>query len=402
MATDEVQALVDDLAERLQRSVVVADSRLDTLYNSAHFGDEDPARVYALLKRRGLSEAIGHILAQGVGTWTRPGIIPRNAELGLQARFCAPIRWRGELIAFIMVIDPDGTITAAEASKISTFADRVAPVLAAELHGGSEILEQITHGLVSHDGAVRRQALTELATTEISSDVHEVTAICLSLQGDAAGTSSAHVTASMRSAFKFPKPTSSRFQLGTAEKQGAVILIGGTRALSRETVVSHARRLLARVDELSAGQFKVVAGIGPTVNGLDRAHETAELASLAARAAELGLFEEVTTWEELGPYGPLLRIPAGQLGRLTLPAEVQRLLDLDRDGQFVPTLRAFLDAAGSAPAAAEVLHIHRTTLYYRLSRVQELLDVDLADGQTRLSLHLGIALLDLMPDLRHL
>jgi hypothetical protein len=400
MANLEVQALVDDLAERLQRSVVIDDPQLTLLYNSAHFGDEDPVRVEALLKRRTPTKAIGHVLAQGVGTWTRPGVIPYNAELGLQPRVCVPVRWRGELIAFIMVVDSDGTLTAAETSEISSVADRVAPLLATELHGGDENLEHIARGLVSHDGALRRQALTELATTTPSSDITAVTAIRLSVRGDTADASPAHVTASMRSAFMLPKPTGSQFQLGAVEEQGAVVILGGSRPLTTDTVVAHARRILARVDDLSAGRFKVVAGIGPSMDGLDRAHETAELAALAARAAEVGLAEEAATWEDLGPYGPLLRIPTNQLGRLALPAEVQRLLDADRDGHLVKTLRIFLDAAGSAPTAAAALQIHRTTLYYRLSRVEELLGVDLSDGRTRLSLHLGIALLDLMPDLR--
>jgi sugar diacid utilization regulator len=399
MPSAEVQALVDDLAERLQRSVVIDDPQLSLLYNSAHFGDEDPVRVEALLKRRTPTKSIGHVLAQGVSTWTRPGVIPYNEELGLQPRVCVPIRWRGELIGFIMVVDADGTLTAAETSQISDVADRVAPMLATELHGGEEKLEQLARDLVSSDGAVRRQALTELATSELYSDVDAVTAIRLAVR-DAADASSAHVTASMRSAFMLAKPAGSRFQLGAPEERGAVIVLGGSRSLSPDTVVAHARRILARVDDLSAGRFKVVAGIGPSLTGLDRAHETAELAALAARAAEVGVAEKTATWEELGPYGPLLRIPSSQMGRPTLPAEVQRLLDVDRDGHLVQTLRAFLDAAGSAPSAAAVLQIHRTTLYYRLSRVEELLGVDLSDGRTRLSLHLGIALLDLMPDLR--
>jgi DNA-binding PucR family transcriptional regulator len=276
----------------------------------------------------------------------------------------------------------------------------VAPLLAAELHGGDEKLEQIARGLVSNDRALRRQALTELATTEISGDVTAVTAIRLAVRGGTAEASSAHVTASMRSAVLLPKPTGGRFQLSAVEDQGAIVLLGASRPLTHDTVVAHARRILARVDDLSSGRFKVVAGIGPSVTGLDRAHETAELAALAARAAEVGIAEEAATWEDLGAYGPLLRIPTSQLGRLTLPAEVQRLLDVDRDGHLVKTLRAFLDAAGSAPTAAAILQIHRTTLYYRLSRVEELLGVDLSDGRTRLSLHLGIALLDLTPDLR--
>ncbi|GAA0241143.1 helix-turn-helix domain-containing protein [Cryptosporangium japonicum] len=59
-------------------------------------------------------------------------------------------------------------------------------------------------------------------------------------------------------------------------------------------------------------------------------------------------------------------------------------------------MRAFLDAAGNGPLAAAALHVHRTSLYYRLGRVHDLTGLDLADGATRLALHLGFAMLDVL------
>lgn len=400
MPSAEVQAFVDDLAERLQRSVVIDDPELSLLYSSAHYGDEDAVRVQAMLNRGASGKAIGHVLAQGVVTWTRPGVIPPNAELGLHARVCVPIRWQGELIALIMVMDSDHSVTTAETNEIVLVAERLAPLLFEELQGGEETTEHTVLDLVSHDGVRRRRALAELATSGIAGDLDAVTAIRLSVRGNASEASSAHITVSLRSALRLPKPTGIRFQLGAVEEQTGVMLLGGQRPLSPETARKHAGRMVARVDDLSSGRFKAVAGIGPSVTGLDRSHETAELALLATRAAVIGLAGDAATWEDLGPYGPLLRIPSDQLGRQALPAEAQRLLDVDRDGQLVETLRAFLDSAASAPAAAAILKVHRTTLYYRLSRIEELLGIDLADGRTRLSLHIGLALLDLMPDLR--
>jgi len=400
MPSAEVQGFVDDLAERLQRSVVIDDPELRLLYSSPHYGDEDAVRVQAMLNRGASSKAIGHVLAQGVVTWTRPGVIPPNDELGLHARVCVPIRWQGELIALIMVMDSDRSVTTAETNEIVLVAERLSPILFEELQGGEENAEHTVLDLVSHDRARRRRALAEFATSDMAGDLDAVTAIRLSVRGDAAEAPSAHITVSLRSALRLPKPTGTAFQLSAVEERGGVILLGGPRPLSPETARKHARRMLARVDDLSSGRFKAVAGIGPSVTGLDRSHETAELASLATRAAVFGLTGDAATWEDLGPYAPLLRIPSDQLGRQTLPAEAQRLLEVDRDGQLVETLRAFLDSAASAPAAAAILKVHRTTLYYRLSRIEELLGVDLSDGRTRLSLHMGLALLDLMPDLR--
>jgi DNA-binding PucR family transcriptional regulator len=98
-------------------------------------------------------------------------------------------------------------------------------------------------------------------------------------------------------------------------------------------------------------------------------------------------------WDELGAYASLLRIPQGGRARHALPSELLRLLAIDSDGQLTSTIHAYLDHGGSSSEAAEALHIHRTTLYYRLGRVQELAGLDLADGRTRLALHVGLELL---------
>ncbi|KRF16887.1 helix-turn-helix domain-containing protein [Nocardioides sp. Soil796] len=399
MPSEEIQEIVDRIASKLQRSVIIDDPNVKLLYSSAHFGDEDPVRVDAILKRRANSKAIGHVLAQGVASWPRAGVIPSNAELGMQARICVPVRWRGELLALIMVMDPDGSFTMAEMAEISGIAEQVAPLLADELSVADETSEQAVLDLVSQEPTVRRRALTEVASTRTAEDFALVTAIWLAIPETSSDASQAHVNVAMRSAFTLPTPVGVRRQLAAVDKRTAVLLLGSAKPVK---VRAHAERMLTRVHDLSSGRFRAVAGIGPAVTGLDRAFETAELAALASRATDAGLKGSTTTWEELGPYGPLMRIPHDQLGPRALPAEVQRLLEVDGDRQLAVTLRAFLDAGGSAPTASAALNIHRTTLYYRLSRIEELTGYDLSDGRVRLTMHLGLTLMDLLPDVRHM
>lgn len=54
------------------------------------------------------------------------------------------------------------------------------------------------------------------------------------------------------------------------------------------------------------------------------------------------------------------------------------------------TAEVFLDCAGQASRTAAELGIHRQTLYYRLSRVEQLTGLDLNDGEDRLLLHLAL------------
>jgi hypothetical protein len=78
-----------------------------------------------------------------------------------------------------------------------------------------------------------------------------------------------------------------------------------------------------------------------------------------------------------------------------LEGPVARLIayDAKHNANLVETLRAWLDAFGNAVEAAEACYVHPNTFRYRLRRLAEVGDIDLADGDTRLSLMLQLRLL---------
>ncbi|MFR9751782.1 PucR family transcriptional regulator [Nocardia sp. 004] len=65
------------------------------------------------------------------------------------------------------------------------------------------------------------------------------------------------------------------------------------------------------------------------------------------------------------------------------------LLDYDRArrAELVHTLSQYLECGGNYDASAAALHIHRSTLRYRLGRIRELTGFDLRDVSTRFNLH---------------
>ncbi len=71
---------------------------------------------------------------------------------------------------------------------------------------------------------------------------------------------------------------------------------------------------------------------------------------------------------------------------------VERLEAYDRDhgSDLIRTLRVFFAANANASEAADRLYLHRNSLPYRLSRVQELTGLDLKDHRARLVLQLGL------------
>jgi sugar diacid utilization regulator len=88
---------------------------------------------------------------------------------------------------------------------------------------------------------------------------------------------------------------------------------------------------------------------------------------------------------------------------LTTAAEIVRerlgvLEQQDRPGKapLLDTLRAYLDSGGHHPTTAAACSIHRSSLKYRLGRIQRLLGAPLTDAELRFELSLAFRVLDLL------
>jgi PucR C-terminal helix-turn-helix domain len=104
----------------------------------------------------------------------------------------------------------------------------------------------------------------------------------------------------------------------------------------------------------------------------------------AARAARARpALGPVARWDAIGPYRMLTRL------RAEPDPAVRPLLAADH-ADLARTAEAFLDHAGQAGRTAGALGIHRQTLYYRLSRIEQLTGLDLDDGEDRLLLHMAL------------
>jgi PucR family transcriptional regulator, purine catabolism regulatory protein len=73
-----------------------------------------------------------------------------------------------------------------------------------------------------------------------------------------------------------------------------------------------------------------------------------------------------------------------------------RLLDHDRSSRnpLLPTLTALLASGGSKAETARALHLNRQSLYARVARLEDLLDIDLNDDEQWLVVHLAVRALD--------
>ncbi|MDH6567593.1 hypothetical protein M2160_002614 [Streptomyces sp. SAI-117] len=130
----------------------------------------------------------------------------------------------------------------------------------------------------------------------------------------------------------------------------------------------------------------VAAGIAVPRLSLAELAPAWQEASDAARAAlaEPG-FGPVAEWSRIGPYRLLTALPPE-----TAHDPVVRPLLAPAHRELARTAEVYLDCAGQAGRTAAELGIHRQTLYYRLSRVEQLTGLDLDDGEDRLLLHMAL------------
>jgi hypothetical protein len=169
---------------------------------------------------------------------------------------------------------------------------------------------------------------------------------------------------------------------GSGTAQGGT---GGAHGAGRATGDGPVTGRAAVADRAQRAQ-RAAAGVASARVGLAELGAAWQEASAAARAVlaepRLG---PVAEWASIGPFRLLTSLPpeaAHDPAVRTLLAPAHR--------ELARTAEVFLDRAGQAGRTAAELGIHRQTLYYRLSRVEQLTGLDLDDGEDRLLLHMAL------------
>ncbi len=120
----------------------------------------------------------------------------------------------------------------------------------------------------------------------------------------------------------------------------------------------------------------------------------------ACIAAQLGRVKRPDDWYHMFANYALLHF--FQYGTSILPAiyycdrNVQKLMEITNTKvDYCETLRVYLENDRNLLHASAALHIHRTTLFYRLNRIDEMIDGSLDDPNVRLRMLFSFELLEL-------
>ncbi|MEV0448964.1 helix-turn-helix domain-containing protein [Streptomyces sp. NPDC050600] len=394
----ELQALVDELAERLGRSVAVDDPLVRMVCTSRHFGDEDPVRIGTLLQGRADNAAIRYVLAQGVTQWSRPGFIDGRDDLGLLPRYVVPLRERGHLLGLLVVVVPEKALGEQDTARIARAADAMAAQMygeqiAADTRKAAE--RDLALELVGPDAAARTAAHRRGRELGLLGAAEHVLVTVVQLRS---GTELVRQSeAALWGALEGFRRTRSAQGLIAIGQERATLLQLRDRPPLPDEVTAQSARILGELRTFLAPSADPVIGVGGRHPRPYDAHTSYEQALVAARAARrLPALRSAGDWERLGELAVLLQLPEHALNASLVPKPLRTLTEAHGGDRLRDTLRSFLEHAGSIPRTAETLGIHRTSLYYRLRQIQEITGLDLDDGAHRLALHLGLRIEELL------
>lgn len=155
---------------------------------------------------------------------------------------------------------------------------------------------------------------------------------------------------------------------------------------------------IKRAVKRSAINCTVFLGIGGKADQIHGYYVSSQQASQALNIVENRFREKgFAFFEDLGSYTILHHLDhvpdihlfiESQLGPLEKYAEGSNM-------DLVHTLRVYLQNNGNAKSTAEELYLHRSSLLYRLERIETLLDIQLNDADVRFNLMMAFKLYDM-------
>jgi hypothetical protein len=340
-----LQEIVDGLSVQLGRPVLVDDGELRPLAYSTQFGELDPLRTASILGRTAPDAARDALFAHGIRTALEPVRIPAHPAIGMEARACIPILRGQRRHGFLWLIE-DRPLDDDDLRLARAAAAEAATVLESEADSQLDRRrreENLLPGLLAGDPA---------AAAAVDADNYlplRPLRVCVGVGGPDDAVDRLRARAPAKHAL-------------CGEVDGRVVWISGAR-------LSHPLRQV---------------GEGDAVEPLERIPRSYRRAVAALRVAT-----EQARWDDLRADRLLTALPSTALG--DMPEGVQRLLDGSHE-QLVLTLETYLDHAGDVKRTAAELWLHRTSLYYRLRRIEEVAGVDLNRGEDRLLCHVALRL----------
>ena len=331
-ALRDVQSAVDELGAALAHPVLVEDARHRPIWWSAQ-GQVDGTRMRTILQHEVDPAARAVVTRLGLARAPGPVRTPAVPEADMLPRWCVPLRSGRELLGYLWVLNGDDAVTEAQLPQIVACAELAAMYLA--------------QTPMTSEGRGRRRAalLARLAAGRDDDAARELIAL---EELDPASTVAVNAP---RAADGWPLRGEMSVHVNPPP---------------RAAVTS-----------------------GPPLP-LAELHLAVRRASLTRQALRAGAVLPRPAWDALGSWRLIVAAPP-DLAVADIHPGADVLARQARPDLMI-TARTVLDHGGDIARAAAQLHIHRTTLYYRIERIEALTGVNLKTSPQRDDLHMALRL----------
>jgi hypothetical protein len=396
----ELQRIVDAVAARAGRPALIEDRRQRVVVYSEHDGQMDDVRRSSILRRHTTPEVIAWFRDAGIMKAREPIRTPACPKLDLLPRVCVPIRHDDLLLGFVWFMDADESMSADDIDSVNAPMAELSLALYRENLLGELATQreaETTRTLLVDAPDVREHAVSALlADQTLAGDGPSTALVAQVVPARGQAVDEVARIALEQALVATRRWYGVRDALHLIRHDHGVLVLCGDRVISRPPADRVGHRLEETLRNATRGVVSVsrtLIGVGQTRPRLADAASSYDEALQAARVgAQLPALGPVITWAGLGVYRVLSRMDPQHLDAGGVHPGLERLLDDSAHMVLLETLEAYLDLAGNIHATAERLRLHRTTLYYRLQRVERLAETDLKDGNERLCLHLALKL----------
>ncbi|GAA3588064.1 hypothetical protein GCM10022198_09550 [Klugiella xanthotipulae] len=396
-----IQQTVNYIAQVLGRPALIEDRKQRVVAYSPQSNFIDEVRRKTILEHHAGPDVSSWLLGLGVNQARESFHLPQNAELNMLPRLCVPI-WKSNLpLGYLWFIEAPDRMDALDVERAHGLGDRLAEEWyrwRMQQNTAASRNSVSVRNLLLGSGETVARAAEDVTEDGLFAAGAAVRALVIRPVMTAGGPHASELRERLDKTVRAATRTCGQINvLSLVRPDHAVLLVPTSDTPGRfPDAEDTAQRLLAAANDILAtlpGVDRVIVGIGEGHDRLDRAQESYTNACRATQiAVAFDVPDRIVHWGRLGVYRSVYSIAAHGVQASDVQAGLAALLS-EKDGRtLLKTAECYLNLGCRVQDAAAQLNLHRTSLYYRLERIERIVGVDLQDGVQRLGLHLAIML----------
>jgi DNA-binding PucR family transcriptional regulator len=400
MHVGEVEDLVEKIGASISRGISVEDLDGVLLAYSSNQSEADHVRVNFLLSKKVPADVSAWQLSHGISSSVHPIAVLANPELGMHGRVCVPLMVQGFRVGYLWVQQKadEQMETAAEIigqlREVRDRLDRLASLLLDSNTSESEHRSSQEHEFLLACAGDQRALAAMSGWHKVFDRGPWQLVTALDIPAATGGSSnSAPEAPDPQAATVIRRIAALRATIGIGaalfsagvSTHSVILFRSSAKGQEHANVLDRYRADFSKRSGLPAR--RIVFGVSEPFNSPRQLSEAYRQAAQAAQATAVDpRLGEIVDCRATGAY----QLLSGHTWDQQISINLGLVEAYDINNELLPMLELLYENDGSVQDVADILHLHRSSIYDRLRRLQSLLLCDPLTGHIRLELHLAI------------